>query len=103
MQTLPYESRWRPNGPDNAVPAWALWANGLVIFLRTIGSSATVTRNYLGRSTPGPQALSPFDTMTGRWLEADPGLLLQTLAHYIVYPADPPELASEAALRRVAT
>jgi hypothetical protein len=81
----------------------ALWAHGPVIFIRTIGSPETVTRNYLGRSTPGPQALSPFDTIIGRWLAADPALLLRTLAHYIVHPADRQELGSEAALRRIAT
>ncbi|WP_164842516.1 PH domain-containing protein [Actinoplanes solisilvae] len=80
----------------------ALWAHSPVVFIRTIGSSATVTRNYLGRNTPGPQTLSPFDTISGRWLAADPGLLLQTLAHYIVHPADRRELGQGSALNRIA-
>ena len=80
----------------------ALWAHAPVIFVHTIGSAATVTHNYLGRNTPGPQTLSPFDTVSGRWLAADPGLLLRALAYYIVNPADRAELASEAALQRVA-
>jgi hypothetical protein len=79
----------------------ALWAHSPVIFVRTIGSPETVTRNYLGRSAPGPQTLSPFDTISGRWLAADPALLLRTLAYYIVHPADRRELASDDALRRV--
>ncbi|MEV4344547.1 PH domain-containing protein [Actinoplanes sp. NPDC049596] len=87
---------------EAVVDVAALWAHSPVIFIRTIGSSATVTRNYLGRSTAGPQALSPFDTISGRWLAADPALLLQAVAHYIVHPQDRPELASDAALRRIA-
>lgn len=87
---------------EAVVDVAALWSHSPVIFIRTIGSSATVTRNYLGRSTPGPQALSPFDTISGRWLAADPAILLQTLAHYIVHPADRPELSDPAALRRIA-
>jgi hypothetical protein len=87
---------------EAVVDVAALWAHSPVIFIRTIGSSATVTRNYLGRSTPGPQALSPFDTISGRWLAADPAILLQTLAHYIVHPADRRELGDGQALRRIA-
>nr|WP_221379115.1 hypothetical protein [Actinoplanes polyasparticus] len=79
----------------------ALWAHSPVVFVRTIGSSATVTRNYLGRDTAGPQALSPFDTISGRWLAADPALLLRALAYYIVHPADRPELSTPAALHRI--
>jgi hypothetical protein len=78
----------------------ALWANSPVVFVYTIGSPRAVTHNYLGRNTPGPQTLSPFDTISGRWLAADPGLLLRTLAYYIVHPTDRPELAGEGALRR---
>ncbi|MFY1672040.1 hypothetical protein ACN27G_19005 [Plantactinospora sp. WMMB334] len=87
---------------DAVVDVAALWSHSPVIFVRTIGSPATRTRNYLGRSTTGPQALSPFDTISGRWLAADPALLLQALAHYIVFPSDRPELVNGAALRRIA-
>ncbi|HEY0001900.1 MAG TPA: PH domain-containing protein, partial [Actinoplanes sp.] len=87
---------------DAVVDVAALWAQSPVILIRTIGSAETVTRNYLGRSTSGPQTLSPFDTVSGRWLAGDPAILLQTLAHYIVHPADRTELGDGTALQRIA-
>ncbi|XVU28054.1 hypothetical protein ACQPZJ_13720 [Actinoplanes sp. CA-054009] len=87
---------------EAVVDVAALWAHAPVVFIRTIGSSGTVTRNYLGRSTAGPQALSPFDTISGRWLAADPALLLKAVAYYIVHPEDRRELGGGEALRRVA-
>ncbi|MCY1136402.1 hypothetical protein OWR29_00215 [Actinoplanes sp. Pm04-4] len=79
----------------------ALWAGSPVVFVHTIGSPRTLTHNYLGRDTAGPRTLSPFDTVSGRWLAADPGLLLRALAYYIGHPADRSELAAGTALRRV--
>lgn len=57
-------------------------------------------RRVADRPTPGRS--SPFGTISGRWLAADPVLLLRTLAYYVVHPADRHELGSEAALRRAA-
>jgi hypothetical protein len=78
------------------------WANGPIIVIKTIASADTSTRNYLGRSTSGGPGLSPFNTVSGNWLAADPALLLQCVAYYLLHPEDRRELGAGTALRRLA-
>lgn len=80
----------------------AAWANGPLVVIKTMPSSDTVTRNYLGRSGAGRQGLLPFTTVSGSWLTADPALLLRAVAYYLLHPDHRAELRTDAALRRIA-
>ncbi|WP_236045511.1 hypothetical protein [Paractinoplanes ovalisporus] len=72
------------------------WERGPVITIGFIGSPDTRSRRLLGSLMSAPE------TVSGRWLAADPSLALRALKHYIAYPEHRWELTTEAALRRIA-
>jgi hypothetical protein len=72
------------------------------IVIKTMPSPGTVTRNYLGRSGRGDQRMSPYATVSGSWLAADPALLLRTVAYYLLNPEHRAELGTQASLRWIA-
>jgi hypothetical protein len=78
----------------------AVWANGPLVVIKTMTSADTVTRNYLGRSTDSRHNAS-FTTISGSWLAADPALLLQAIAYYLLHPDDRAELSTPTALHRI--
>ncbi|MBU2663991.1 hypothetical protein KOI35_10870 [Actinoplanes bogorensis] len=75
--------------------ATAGWDKGPVIRIGFIGSPDIRTRRVLGSFMSAPE------TVSGRWLAADPALALLALTHYIRHPEDRWELTTEASLRRL--
>jgi hypothetical protein len=79
----------------------AAWSNGPLVVIKTMPSSDTVTHNYLGWTRTSSRPLSPFTTVPGTWLAADPAALLRVVAYYLLNPDDRAELATAASLRRI--
>ncbi|MBL7258511.1 hypothetical protein [Paractinoplanes lichenicola] len=73
-----------------------MWDRGPMIAVGFVGSSDTRSRDFLGRPMSAPEMIS------GRWLAADPGVVLGALKHYIAHPEHRWELTTDASLERLA-
>ncbi|GAB2599899.1 hypothetical protein Aab01nite_65860 [Paractinoplanes abujensis] len=75
--------------------ATPVWRRGPMIAVSFVGSPDTRSRDFLGRPMTTPE------TISGRWLAADPGMVLGALKHYIAHPEHRWELTTDAAMERI--
>lgn len=79
------------------------WTNGPVLVVKAYPSGDTAVRSFTGRFHAGDLSHLPLVVIRTHWLATDPATVYHALAYYHANPDQRPELATPAALDRIAS